>query len=166
MVNALQEEDRPQRWSTKNKAVATTTRETRGSAKAVAGGLSKQDPKTTPKPGGSGRGRKQKTVVAAKGNKSSKSMPVATVNVLLGRGKNPVPSVEELRKKNEEDAAACGRTVRKVIHPATRKTCPTTTSIGTNQTKIDEGRTPIASEGTRIPVMIPQVTISPGMKLL
>lgn len=56
-------------------------------------------------------------------------MPIATVNVVLGKSTNPVPDVEELCRKREEDAAVCGRIIRTIPKPGTREGCPTRTLI-------------------------------------
>ena len=60
--------------------------------------------------------------------KKTKPVPATTVNVLLGRGDNPIRSVEEQNKKTEEDARACGRIPRNILNPDTLKSCPTIVS--------------------------------------
>ena len=48
------------------------------------------------------RNSKGKGVETAKGMKKTKPVPATTVNVLLGRGKNTVRSVEELNKNTHD----------------------------------------------------------------
>lgn len=135
MVTTLQDEDRPQPWLKRKKPIAATTRETRTAAKASAGKEKEEDPNTSNVPVGSGRGRrkaKPKVVDTGKGKKTTKPMPQASVDVVLGRSENPVPNVDELRRKIEEDAKACGRITRTVSNPGTQKLCPNTTSTAPN----------------------------------
>lgn len=131
MVTSVGEEDRPEPWLQKKKPVAQTRRETRTAAKACAGNDKRKEPEASNLLSGSGRGRRQgkaKVVERAKGLKRTKTMPAAAVDVVLGQAENPVRSVEELSRKIEEDARACGRITRKISHPATRTACPTTAS--------------------------------------
>lgn len=122
-------EDRPEPWTKKKNPVAAKRRETRTTARACLGNDIEEEPIPSNLPSGSGTGRrprKAKPVKTAKGMKKTKSMPAATVDVVLGRAENPIRSVEELSRKTEEDARACGRVTRTVTNPATRKSCPTT----------------------------------------
>lgn len=132
MVNNLREEDRPEPWKKRKPPVPTSDRETRTSSRANAKTDKVQEPKASNLPTGSSRGRrnsKGKGVQNAKGMKKTKPMPAATVDVLVGRRDNPIRSVEEQIKKNEEDARACGRIPRTILNPANRKSCPTTASL-------------------------------------
>jgi hypothetical protein len=165
MVTAVGEKDRPQPWSKKSKLGGTTTRETRASAKAILGSDIEEDTINNPTPVGKRRGRKPKSADTGKGKQKTKSLPAATVNVVLGRGKNPVPDVEEMRKKSEEDAAACGRVMRKIIIPATRKTCPQKTPSAIIHTNIEETTPHRAFEGPSNPQDVLDAPISAGMIL-
>lgn len=132
MVNTVREEDRPEPWNKKKTPVPATDRETKNAARANAKNDKVQDPKAVDLPAKSGRGRKNskgKGVETAKGMKKTKPMPAVAIDVLLGRGKNPVANVEEMKKKIEEDARVCGRIPRSVINPATQKSWPTTGTI-------------------------------------
>lgn len=122
MVTTLQDEDRPEPWLKKRKPVAPTTRETRTSAKANVGkekDVVESVPSYLPSESGRGRGRKGKSKVVDndKGPKKRQCVPSATADVVLGRAQNTVPSVEELRRKTDEDARACGRITRTVRYP-------------------------------------------------
>jgi hypothetical protein len=128
MLTSVQVEDQPEPWLKKKKPVAASRRETRTTTKASAGKIVLEEPIPSSLPSGSGRGRgkgKAKLVEKAKGMKKTRGLPPATVAVVLGRAENPVRSVKELARKTEEDARACGRIIWKVLHPATRKACPT-----------------------------------------
>lgn len=135
MVTNLREEDRPEPWHKKKTHVPASDRETRTAGRTVTRNDAVQEKKASNLPSGSAQKRrnsKGKGVETAKGMKKTKPVPATTVNVLLGRGENPVRSVEELNKKTEEDARACGRTPRTVLNPDTPKSCPTTVSISSD----------------------------------
>ena len=168
MVTTLQDEDRPEPWLKKRKPVPATTRETRTSAKAVAREETEQDPKASNLPGGSGRGRrkgKPKVLDTGKGKKKTIPMPAAAVDVVLERAQNPVPDVEELRRKNEEDARACGRVMRTVSNPGTQKLCPMSTASARNENDNDDMRPPVPS---KVPSSLAKISTAPvprGMRL-
>ena len=112
MVTNLREEDRPEPWHKKKTHVPASDRETRTAGRTVPRNDAVQEKKVSKVPSGSApkrRTSKGKGVDCAKGMKKTKLVPATTANVLLGRGENPVRSVEELNKKTEEDARACGR---------------------------------------------------------
>lgn len=166
MVTALEDKDRRQPWSKKGKTGGATPMETRASARAILGNDIEEDSRPNPLPSVRRRGRKPKTVDAGKGKQKLKSLPAATVNAVLGRGKNPVPDVEEMRKKTEEDAAACGRVMRKINLRATRKTCPTPTTIPTIQLNPEATRQAIAIESPRNPEHVSDSLKSSGTTLI
>jgi len=150
MVTTLQDEDRPEPWLKKKKPAAPTRRETTTSAKANV--RKEKDvesvPSNLPNESGRGRGRKGKSKVADtdKGPKNRQCLPSATADVVLGRAQNTVPSVEELRRKIDEDAQACGRITRTVRHLATRKLCPTTcATIAGSVRQNDHNSPPVSS---------------------
>lgn len=149
MVTTLQDEDRPEPWLKKKKPVAPSTRETRTSAKANAGKENDEVPVPSNLPSGSGRGRgrkgKSKVVDPDKGPQKRQSIPSATADVVLGRAQNTVQSVEELRRKTDEDARACGRITRTVLHPGTRKLCPTTPALISGSVEEDDNSSPLVS---------------------
>lgn len=131
MVTTLQEHERPEPWLKKKTFVPASTRETRTASRANARNNKKEEPKNANVPSASARGRrnlKGKGTATAKGMKKTKPMPAATVDVLLGRAENVVRSVEEMNRKTEEDARACGRITRTVLNPGTRNFCPTAAS--------------------------------------
>ena len=139
MVTNLREEDRPEPWHKKRTHVPTYDRETRTAGRTVARNDAVQEKKASNLPSGSRQKRrnfKGKGVETAKGMKKTKPVPATTINVLLGRGDNPVRSVEELNKKTEEDARACGRIPKNVLNPDALKSCPTTTSISSDGVEI------------------------------
>lgn len=82
--------------------------------------------------------------------KKSQSMPSAAAAVVLGRAENIVRSVEELRRKIDEDARACGRNPKTVSHPAKQKSCPTTTANNTSSAEEDDRSSPPMASGLRI----------------
>ena len=126
------------------------TRETRTAAKASARKEKEEEPNASKLPAGSGRGcrrAKPGMVDTKKDKKKTKPMPHHTVDVIRGRSENPVPNVEDLRRKIEEDAKACGRMVRTVSNAGSRKLGPDPTSIPPNEKQSDELRPHLASEG-------------------
>lgn len=148
MKTTLVDADRPEPWLKKRKAATSTTRETRNSAKAVQGAEITAEPGSSEMPSAPRRGRKKsqaKQPGTIKGLKTTKPMAASTVAVVLGRGKNPIQDVLELRRKNEEDALACGRVVRTVANPVAQKQFPSTSS-----TVLDEN----TEEGLRPPVPV------------
>lgn len=162
MVNTLQEEDRPEPWSQRKKPRAPTMRETRTAAKANAmkvGGEGPSDSNVSKLPTAVGKGRKNgrtKGVERGKGMKKTKEMPAKTANLLLGRGPNPVHSVEEQNRQMEEDARACGRVTRTVSKPATRKSCPTTSTISPGGDDNPRQSPPSAHDGpSTSPIILP-----------
>lgn len=146
MVTNVQDEDRPKPWLKKKIPVAPSRRETRTSAKTNAVHLEDEDPLPSKLPSGSGRGRgrkgKSKVVHNDKNPKITQSMPSAAANVVLGRAENAVQSVDERRRKTDEDAQTCGRITRTVTHPATRKSCPTATALITANVEHDDNNSP------------------------
>ena len=126
MVTALLEEDRPQPWVNKSKSVATSTRETRTSSRATASKIVQEKAKSVKVSGGSRGGRQTKPLPPPRGMKITTVLPPASAQVVLGQAVIPEVDVQELQKKTEQDAAACGRVVKKIMHPATRKNCSTT----------------------------------------
>lgn len=130
MVTSLPLEDRPEPWLKKRKTVAATTRETRKSAKAVATMEATKEPAQSNQPGGFVKGRKKsqsKVHDTPKGLKKTQPIGAASVAVVLGRAHNAIPDVQELRRKTEEDALACGRVTRTVSNPGKATERPTTT---------------------------------------
>lgn len=111
----------------KEKPIAPSTRETRTLAKANAGKEKDEDPVPSNLPNGSGQGHsrkcKSKVVDIEKGPPKKECMPSAIVDAILGRAQNIVQSVEELRRKTDEDTQACARITRIVQYPSTRKLC-------------------------------------------
>lgn len=162
MVMALEDEDRPQPWSTRKKPLATNTRETITSVKASAAKEKEQDTIFSSVSVASASGRKRATAKAVdsrKGKQKAKPMCKSTLDVVRGRSQNPIPDVEELRKKNEEDARACGRTVRTVSNPRTHKLSEvTTTTAGKEKEK--EAVTPVMA--TEFPSPLPKTSTNPG----
>ena len=135
MVTSLREEDRPEPWLRKKTRVPASDKETRTARRTDPRIDVVQEMKPSNLPSGSALKRrisKGKGVETTMGMKKTKPVPATTVNVLLGRGENPVRSVEELNKKTEKDAKACGRTPRTVLNPETPKSCPTTVSISSD----------------------------------
>lgn len=126
MVTALLDEDRPQPWVKKGKSVATSTRETRTSSRAAATKIVHEKANSVKETGGSRVRRQTKPLPPPRGMKITAVLPPTSADVVLGRAEKLGLDVEELQKKTEEDAAACGRVVKKVLHPATRKSCSTT----------------------------------------
>ena len=162
MVMALEDEDRPQPWSTRKKPLATNTRETRTSVKASAGLEKEHDPIFSSVSVASASGCKRATTKAVdnrKGKQKAKPMCKSTLDVVRGRSHNPIPDVEELRKKNEEDAKACGRTVRTVSNPGTHKLSEVTTTSAAKE-KDKEVVTPVLA--TEFPSPLPKTSTNPG----
>lgn len=157
MVTTLQDVDRPEPWLKTKKPIPPTTRETRTTAKASARNEGEEEAKAPNLPGGSGRGRKKgkaKRVEKGKGMKKTKGMPPATLDVVLGKASNTVRSVEELNRKTEEDARACGRITRTVSKPASQKSCPTT---GASTIQGDQNDTMSPPEAHVLPCTSPTV---------
>lgn len=161
MVTALQEEDRPQPWVSKGKGVPPTTRETRTSARA---GASKnaEDKGKNPKLADGVRGRKQtKALPPPRGMKTSHPVPLGSTGKVLGQPHLPTVDVEELCKKTEEDAVACGRVVKKISNPNTRKNFSTTLTSNTTKGNNDDCAPQVPSEGPQSshqPSTIPVLT--------
>ena len=131
MVASLPDEDRPQPWLKKRKTVPATTRETRKSSKAVLPVEITKEAAPSNQPGGIVKGRKKsqsKVQDTTKGHKKAQPIGSASVAVVLGMAHNAVPDVQELRRKTEEDALACGRVPRSVSNPGKVTECPTITS--------------------------------------
>lgn len=168
MVMVLENEDRPQHWSNRKKPLATSTRETRTSVKASAAKGKENDPISSSVSIASASGRMiatGKAVDSRKGKQKAKPMCKSTLDVVNGRSQNPIPDVEELRKKNEEDAKACGRIVRTVSNPGTHKLSRVTTTTAAKE-KEPEAVTPVWA--TEFPSPLPKTSthpISSGMRL-
>lgn len=125
MVKTLKETDIPEPWFSK-KSKGTTI--TRASSKQMAQHPVVED-EFVEEPIAKGEARqkgKAKEDVAGKGRKKTKAVPPATAEVVMGRSKYVVPDPEEMRRKMVADAAACGRVVKSLSQPATRRSCPTT----------------------------------------
>ena len=168
MVTTVEDRDCPEPWLKKKKEVPATRRETR-SAKAVPGKEAADDLKALNLPAGSGRGRrknKPKVLDTGKGKLKSKPMPAAIVDAVLGGAQNPVPDVEELRRKNEDDARACGRLTRTVSNPGTPEVYPTTTCTAPNENDNNYMRPPQPSKVPSSLANISTVPESRGMRVI
>jgi hypothetical protein len=66
--------------------------------------------------------------------------------------------MEELRKKNEEDAKACGRIVRTISNPGTNKSSGVTTKTAAKE-KDEEDVTPAVA--TEAPSPVPKTSTHP-----
>lgn len=101
MVKNLKETDLPEPWFG-NKSKAPTEGQ----------GMKK----------GKGRGKgKNKENAAEKGKNSVTYERTRPAVVAAGRTKNPVADPQELRRKRIEDALACGRVVKTILHPGKRR---------------------------------------------
>ena len=150
MVTTSEDEDLPQPWLKRQKAAAPTTRETRNAARASAGKEKEKEANASKLPAGSDQARsrgKPSVVDTKKGKKKTKPMTQATVHVILGRSENVIPNVEDLCRKTEEDAKACGRIVRTVSNAGSRKLAPNPTSTPPYDNQSNELRPLVPSEG-------------------
>lgn len=140
MVNILKEKDLPEPWFGKKTKAQPPPKQTRAASKLLAEKATVEDAVGgEPSISGKGRGKgKQEKHCAGMGRKKGKSIRTGTVDVMLGRSKNPVQDPEELRRKIIEDAVACGRVVKTISNPAKRQTCPTMATRDSSAEKIDE----------------------------
>lgn len=154
MVTSLPDEDRPQPWLKKRKTVPATTRETRKSSKAALPVETTNEAAPLNQPGGIVKGRKKlklKVHDTTKGPKKSQTIGAASVAVVLGMAQKAVPDVQELRRKTEEDALACGRVTRTVSNPGKVPLCRTTTStVQTGEENLES--TPVLPSSVRDPL--------------
>lgn len=131
MVKTLKEKDILEAWFGKKSKTMTTPKQTKAASKLIA---EQQEVKNEVIEDLSTKGRwwnkgKAKTDVAVKGKKKAKALRRGAAEVVLGRSKILVPVPEEMQRKRIEDVVACGRVVKSIVHPATRKSCLTTAKV-------------------------------------
>jgi hypothetical protein len=138
MVRTLKEKDIPEPWfGKKSKQSTSTPATTRAASKQMAHRQEIEDD-IVEEPSAKGEARekgKSKDDKPTKGKKKAKAVPSGTADVVMGRSKYAVPDPEELRRKMIAYAEACGRVVKSLSQPATRKSCPTTSAIETLEGK-------------------------------
>lgn len=129
MVTKLQEKDQPQAWFKKKTSKVMTTTQKKAASKIIAANDKEDNVVAESNTRGRARAKaKPRTVPSGKGRKKGQNWPTATADVVVGRTKNPVLDVEELRRKREEDAAACGRVIKTISNAGKQTCCPTTTT--------------------------------------
>ena len=138
MVKTLKEKDIPEPWFGKKSKLVTTPKHTRAISKQMAHQQVVEDD-VVEDPSMKGKARekgKGKEDVAGKGGEKAKAMHPGTADVVLGRSKFVVPDPEELRRKRIADAVACGRVVKTLSQPTTRRSCPTMVVVETSEEKM------------------------------
>ena len=116
MVTRLKAKDRPEPWHSSRKSTAATeVQKSSRSEVSPAEENNVQNVEGKQKRRGPPAGKSATKVVGAtKGTKRRRPLPPSAVDVLLNLSQTTVADVEELRRKRQEDAAACGRVVRTV----------------------------------------------------
>ena len=154
MVRTLKEKDIPEPWFGKKSKQATfTPAQTRAASKQMAHHQDVDDD-IVEEPSAKGETREKgkcKDDMRAKGKKKAMAVRPGTAEVVMGRSKYAVPDPEELRRKMIADAEACGRVVKSLSTPASRKSCATTSAIGT-----PEGRTQLETITGEVPPVMEQ----------
>lgn len=115
---------------------------------------------------GKGRGKsKKKENPTAKGKINVKYDRTGPADVVLGRTKNPVADLDELRRKRAEDAAACGRVVKTIPHPGKRRICTTVADTESSDRASEDGLAPAEKEvGSGSPSAVEAITPSGGKR--
>ena len=136
MVKTLKDTDLPKPWfGKKSKHVTIMPKQTRAVSKQMAQEQVLDDdvaeePSAKGEAWDKGKGKED---VAGKGRKKAKAVRLGTADMVSGRSKYVVPDPEELRRKRNADAEACGRVVKSLSKPATRKSCPMTVVVETDE---------------------------------
>lgn len=128
MVKRLKESDLPEPWFAHKTKAPTGTKRTRVAPKTmpVHSALEAEaERQGTTRGKGRGKGKKQENATAKVKNNVTHDRS-GPADVVAGRTKCPVADPNELRRKRIEDALACGRVVKTILHPGTR---PGTTMI-------------------------------------
>ena len=133
MVKTLKEKDIAEPWyAKKTKHVTIAPKHTRAASKHLAQQQVVED-EVVEEPSAKGEARekgKGKEDLVGKGKKKAKNVRPATTDVVLGKSKFVVADPEEMRRKVIADAEACGRVVKSVSQPATRRSCTTSAVNG------------------------------------
>jgi len=146
MVKSLKETDLPEPWFG-NKSKAPTapkrTRETQKPMQAHPALEAKAEGQGMKKGKGRGKG-KNKENAGEKGKNNVTYERTGPAGVAAGRTKNPVPDPQELRRKRIEDALACGRVVKTILHPGKRRS---STKIVDTKSSGEKSEDPLAHAG-------------------
>jgi hypothetical protein len=167
MAKALNDKDRPEPWFGKKGKPAPAPKQTRAASKKMTEEQNKED-NVVEEPSTRGRGRqkaKAKEPAPAKGKKKVNSLQTGAAQVVLGLTKSPVPNPEELRRKREQDALACGRVVKIVTKPSKRQSCPTILPHDSSE-KLPVAELATGDDGKdcHSPSTLQLIHLSPGMK--
>ena len=134
MVKTLKDMDAPEPWFGKKNSKATfTPKQTRAASKQMAQQRDTEDANME-EPSAKGEARdkgKRREDLASKGRKKAKAVRPGAADLVMGRSKYAVPDPAELRRKMIEDAEACGRVVKTLSQPTTRKSCPAPAAVET-----------------------------------
>ena len=123
MASRLKLSDHPQPWFSKKKAKGKTTREKKTvttSTEVQNGGPENEQGNRHQQSRQCGQ-EEPKGIDSHKQKKSGKAVTASPLDSALRIPENAVADIEEQRRKREEDAAACGRTVKMVLTIRKRK---------------------------------------------
>jgi hypothetical protein len=132
MVKTLKDKDMPEPWfGKKSKQVMSTPKQTRATSRQMASHRELEDDIVEEAIAvGEAREKGKGTEdISGKVSKKAKAVRPATADVVFGKSKYAVPDPEEQRRKMIADASACGRVVKSVSQPGSRKSCPTTAPL-------------------------------------
>ena len=165
MVKGLKGSDLPEPWfGKKSKALTEAKRTTPTSRGVHAQQVLDAETEGQCTNIGKGRGKGKKKVNTAAKGKLGRTGPA---NVMLGRTKNPVADPTELRWKRIEDAIACGRVVKSIVHPAKRRSCPRTADIECSDPNAEDVLAAEFNEiGSGSPSAVEKIALSGGKQQL
>lgn len=141
MVKSLKETDLPEPWfGSKSKAPHAPKRPRAMSEVMPEQQALEAETMGTCTKKGKGRGKaKKKENPTGKGKNNVKYDRTGHADAVLGRTKNPVADPNELRRKRAEDAAACGRVVKTILHSGKRRTCTTIVDTESSDQQSEDG---------------------------
>lgn len=123
MVKSLKETDMPEPWFGKKSGAPTAPKRTKVTPKQMPALVALEvEAEGQGMNRGKGRGKGKNNENAA-GKEKTKVKYDRTGPAVIGAGrtKNPVADPDELRRKRIEDALACGRVVKTILHPEKRR---------------------------------------------
>lgn len=148
MVKSLKETDLPEPWfGNKSKAPTAPKRSRVTSKPMLAHSALEAEAEGQGMNKGKGHGKgKKKENTAGKGKNNVKYDRTRPADVVAGRTKNPVADPDELRRKRIEDALACGRVVKTILHPGKRRSCTTIADTESSEQKSKDVLAPVDKE--------------------
>ena len=123
MATHLKASDQPQPWFSPQNVNDRTARQRRSNVSSsvveeeITDNRAEGDRKTKQRRSAG----KQKSSDGGKGMRKGKGKSTSALDAFLKIADTVVPNVDELRRKREEDAVACGRPVRKFCDPSTQR---------------------------------------------